>query len=175
VAADALADSQTSPPSAPLLRARLVWLLVGIGVAVTLILVMYPPTARWWTRSRGEHLTLVEAQGRVCLDLPAEASDIRYYQHLRPDQVIVVDFAIPETAFLQWAVQQEWKPEPVVGSITIWPRSAFGDRATEVLVTNGFSYDTLQRGVPNTFSVTYDRATQRAYYEFSSEPLHGED
>lgn len=59
--------------------------------------------------------------------------------------------------------------------VEVWPRSTFGDRITEVVVTDGFSYQTLQRGVPNTFSAIYDRATQRAYYQFSSEPLHGED
>lgn len=160
---------------APLVVSRLVWLLVSLGVTVVLILVSYPSAARWWTRNRGEHLTRVEAQGRVRLDLPAGASDIRYYQHLRPDQVIVVDFAITEGGFLEWAAQHGWRPEPVAGSITVWPRATFGDRIAKVVVTDGYSYQTLQRGVPNTFSVTYDRATQRAYYQFSSEPLHGED
>jgi hypothetical protein len=138
--------------------------LLGLSVAA------YTPAARWLTRSRGEHRTLEEATGRIRLDLPAGASDIRYYQHLHPDQVVVVDFAITEDGFLEWANRQGWKPRQVFGEITIWPRSAFGDRATVVNVTDGLDYTTLSRGARNTFSVTYDRGTRRAYYEFCSEP-----
>jgi hypothetical protein len=126
------------------------------------------------TRSRGEHLTRAEVDGRVQLDIPEEASDIRFYQHRHPETVIADDFAITESDFLAWAARQGWSPKPVVGSIMIWPRSGFGDRATVVEIGDGLSYDTLRRGVPNTLSATYDRRTQRAYYGFSSEP-HGDD
>ncbi|AWM36190.1 hypothetical protein GobsT_60370 [Gemmata obscuriglobus] len=89
-----------------------------------------------------------------------------------PETVIAVDFAITEHDFVAWAVGQGWNPEPIVGSITIWPRSGFGDRATVVEVTDGLGGSTLQRGVPNTYSATYDRRTQRAYYGFCSEPCN---
>jgi hypothetical protein len=153
---------------------RFALLLIAGGVLVVLALTAYAPSARWLTRSRGEHLTRAEVEGRVQLDIPQEASDIRFYQHRRPETVVAADFAITEGDFLDWAARQGWTPEPIVGGITIWPRSGFGDRATVVEVSDGLNYHTLRRGVPNTFSVTYDRLAQRAYYGFSSEP-HGED
>jgi hypothetical protein len=134
----------------------------------------YAPVVRWWTRSGGEHMTLVEARSRVRLDLPDDPSDIRFYQHLRPDEVVLVDFAITESVFLAWAGRQGWKPKPIVGSVTIWPRSAFGDRDTVVPVTDGYEFNTLRRGEPNTFAVTYDRGTRRAFYRFSSTAVAGD-
>lgn len=116
-----------------------------------------------------------EAKGRVRLDLPDAASDIRFYQHLRPHQVVVVDFAITEDVFLEWAARQQWKSKPIVGSVAIWPRSACGDRATVVTVTDGHGYHTIRRGEPDTLSVTYDRGTRRAFYSFRSKPLNGDD
>jgi hypothetical protein len=80
----------------------------------------------------------------------------------------VVDFAITEDAFLEWAARQGWKPKPIVGSVAIWPRSACGDRATMVTVTDGQDYHTLRRGEPDTLSAIYDRGTRRAYYSFRS-------
>src|SRR5438034_3216126 len=123
---------------------RFALLLVVVGSLVVLTIAAYAPVARWLTRSRGEHLTLAEAQGRVRLDLPAGASDIRLYQHLHPDQVVVADFALTEDDFLDWAARQGWKPRRVVESVTVWPRSAFGDRSTEVTVTDGYGYHTLR-------------------------------
>jgi hypothetical protein len=175
VDADALRDTRDPIRGTATSPGRFALYLAAVGGFVVLAIAAYGPCARWLTRSRGEHLTLAEAQGRVRLDLPAGASDIRFYQHLHPDQVIVVDFAATEGDFLAWAAQQGWKPERVVGSVTIWPRSVFGDRSTMVTVTDGYGYHTLQRGAPNTFSVTYDRGTRRAYYQFSSEPNGGED
>lgn len=58
--------------------------------------------------------------------------------------------------------------KPIVGSVRIWPRSAFGDRAAVVTVTDGQDYDTLRRGEPDTLSATYDRGTRRAFYSFRS-------
>lgn len=170
-------DVSALPKSEPTSRGtrlprRFVRVLIGIGV-VTALIMSYAPTARWLTRNRGEHLTLTEAKDRARVALPDTATDIRLYQHLHPGRVVVVDFAITENDFLEWAARQGWKPERIVGSITIWPRSGFGDRVTVVSVTDGLSYDTITRGRPNTFSVTYDRGTQRAYYQFSSEP-HGD-
>jgi hypothetical protein len=153
---------------------RLALLFLAGGTLVVLAVMAYAPSAQWLTRSRGEHLTRAEVEGRVQLDIPEGASDVRFYHHRRPETVVAADFAITESDFLAWAARQGWTPGPIVGSITIWPRSGFGDRATVVEVTDGLSYHTLRRGVPNTFSVTYDRRTQRAYYGFSSEP-HGED
>ena len=77
---------RATPPSTPKprrrwlqfsLRTKLVVasLLVGSGSGVLLGTMLYAPTARWWTRSHGEHLTLAEASGRVRLDLPDSASD----------------------------------------------------------------------------------------------------
>jgi hypothetical protein len=159
------------------LRSKLVWawLLLGFGSVVLFGTMLYAPTARWWTRSSGEHLTLGMARRQVHLDLPDGAADIRFYQHLQPDEVVVVDFAITEDVFLEWAARQGWKPNPVVGSVRIWPRSAFGDWATVVTVTDGHGYHTLRRGEPDTFSVTYDRGTRRAFYSFRSRPLNGDD
>lgn len=153
---------------------RFALLFIASGVLVVLTITAYAPSARWLTRSRGEHLERAEVEGRVQLDIPREASDIRFYQHRHPETVVAADFAITENDFLAWAARQGWTPEPVIGGITIWPRSDFGDQATVVEVTDGLNYHTLRRGVLNTFSVTYDRRTRRAYYGFSSEP-HGED
>lgn len=167
-----------TPPESKLAQRRFsrrqFTVLVAVGCVIALMFVVYVPLLRWWKRSHGEHLTFAEVNGRVRLNLPPVASDIRFYQHLHPDQVIVVDFAISKDDFLEWAARQGWKPEPVVGGITIWPRSDFGDRAAVITVTNGYGYHTLRRGEPNCFSVTYDRGTQRAYYEYCSEP-HGEE
>ena len=159
------------------LRSKLVWawLLLGFGSVLLFGTMLCAPTARWWTRSSGEHLTLGMARGQVRLDLPDGAADIRFYQHLQPAEVVVVDFAIAEDVFLKWAARQGWKPEPVVGSVRIWPRSAFGDWATVVTVTDGHVYRTLRRGEPDTLSVTYDRGTRRAFYSFRSEARNGDD
>jgi hypothetical protein len=98
---------------------RIVFLLAAIGGLGVLVIAAYPPIARWLTRSQGEHLTVAEARSRVRLDLPDGASDIRFYQHLRPDQEVMVDFAITESDFQMWAASQGWETEHVVGSITI--------------------------------------------------------
>lgn len=48
------------------LRKKLVLasLLVGLGTVVLFGTMLYAPTARWWTRRSGEHLTLAEARGK---------------------------------------------------------------------------------------------------------------
>jgi hypothetical protein len=153
---------------------RWAFLVACVG-GIVLVGSAYAPVVRWWTRSGGEHMTLVEARARVRLDLPDDASDIRFYQHLRPDEVVLVDFAITESAFLAWAKGQGWKPKPIVGSVTIWPRSAIGDWDTVVTVTDGYEINTLRRGEPNTFAVAYDRPTRRAFYRFSSTAVAGDD
>ena len=117
---------------------------------------------------KGEHLTLAEAQGRFQLALPETAADIRFYQHLKPDQVVVADFAVSEDAFLEWAKQQGWEPKPIQGTRTMRPGLRFGE-ATTVLITDGYSHINIFRGEPNPFSVTFDRKTKRVYYWFSSE------
>jgi len=165
--------------NAPICRAlhlprRLTLLLVAVSALALLTIAAYGPSARWLTRSRGEHLTRAEVEGCVPLDLPEGAFDVRIYQHRHPETVVAVDFAITERDFLAWAARQAWTPEPIVGGITIWPRSGFSDQVTMVQVRDGLNYHTLWRGAPNTFSVTYDRGTQRAYYGFTSEP-RGED
>jgi hypothetical protein len=150
-------------------------LIVLAGACVITLALVYKPVARSCTSSFGEHLTLAQATVRdVHLALPSQAEDIRFYQHFQPDQSVKVDFAISEDDFLNWAEQQGWKPVPIVGSITVWPRSRFGDHETEIRIIDGYVYNTLRRGTPNTFSVVYDRQSGRAYYNFQSEPL-GED
>ena len=67
--------SMTTPPPTPKprrrwlqfsLRTKLVWawLLRGFGSVVLFGTMLYAPTARWWTRRSGEHLTLAEARGK---------------------------------------------------------------------------------------------------------------
>lgn len=116
----------------------------------------------------------LKSRSRVHLNLPDDASDIRFYQHLRPDEVVLVDFAITESAFLARAREQGWKPRPIVGRVTIWPPSAFGDPDTVVTVTDGYEFNTRRRGEPNTIVVTYDRGTRRAFYRFSSTAVAGD-
>ena len=152
------------------LRYRFGILLVGASALVVMTVAFYASTARWLTRSRGEHLVWADAKDCIQLDLPAGASDVRYYQHLQPDVVIAADFAILESDFLAWAAQQGWTPKPIVGSITVWPRSGFGDRITLVKITDGLNYNTIRRGLPNRLSVTYDRGAGRAYFTFSEKP-----
>jgi hypothetical protein len=159
----------------PVLSAgRLTLLGAGIICVVVLVTCVYPPLARSYTTSHGAHLTLAEARQRdIQLDLPPEASDICFYQHLKPDQVVRVDFAITEDAFLTWATRQGWRPEKSDesgGGVKMWPGydSGFGD--TQVHVTDGYFYHTWERGMPNTFSVLHDRRSQRAAYSFHSEP-----
>jgi hypothetical protein len=152
-----------------LLSALMVGLLVFAWVSVKPIL------ERWHTSSKGEHLTHKEAgQVGVRLNFPPEGSDIRFYQHLLPDQVVIVDFAIEEKSFLRWADKEGWGPKRIVGSIMIMPRAKFGDNSTVVEVTDGYMNSTDQRGTPNTFTVVYDLKTQRAYYQFDSLP-HNEN
>lgn len=117
---------------------------------------------------KGEHLTLAEARGRVQLELPDTAADIRFYQHLKPDQVVIVDFAISEDAFLQWAATRGWKLNSRIGSLTIQPGLRFGD-PTRITISDGYILRHIFRGEPNPFSVTFDRKTMRVYYWFSSE------
>jgi hypothetical protein len=154
---------------------RFALLFIAGGALVVLTIMAYALYAHRLTRSpgehlAGEHLARAEVDGRVQLDIPEGASDVRFYQHQHPETVVAVDFAITESDFLAWTTRQGWTPKPIVGAITIWPRSRFGDRATVVHVTNGLRYDTIRRGAPNTFWLTYDWGTQRAYYGFSSEP-----
>ncbi len=143
---------------------------VAVAAFAMMAMAFYAPTARWLTHSRGEHLVRADAEGRIQLDLPEGASDIRYYQHSHPEIIIATDFAITEGDFVAWAGRQGWKPKPIVGAITVWPRSRCGDSVTVVKITNGLSYHTVRRGEPNTLSVTYDRGTHRAYFTFNSEP-----
>jgi hypothetical protein len=141
-------------------------LLIAVGV------VAYAPVAKWLAFTSGEHLTYQEATRRgVGLDLPTTATDIRFCQWSLPDRVVAVDFAISEDAFREWAANQGWNPEEIVGSITIWPRACFGDESTEIEVTKGLMYSTAERGASNTFSVDYDRDSGRAYYHFTSATL----
>lgn len=125
-------------------------------------------------RSRDEHLAVEVARTRVDLPLPDESSDVRFTRDAGEERVLSVDFAVPEEAFRRWAAARGWPVKPVVGSVTIRPRAAFGDLRTVVVVTDGLSYDTLSRGEPNTVGVTYDRGTGRAYYRFDSAPAFGE-
>ncbi|HEX4612203.1 MAG TPA: hypothetical protein VH092_28675 [Urbifossiella sp.] len=150
---------------------RLAALILGGGVCLAVAVVAYTPVVRRLTRDRDEHLTLVRAKGRVRLDLPAGATDIRFYQHLRPDQLVFVDFTVEEGVFLEWAARQGWAPERIAGGHTVWPRLGFGDRETEVRVADGYAYrNPRQRAAPNTVVVTYDRERRRAYYAYWSEP-----
>ncbi len=149
---------------------RFVIVLVAVAAFVMMAIAFYAPIARWLTHSRGEHLVRADADGRIQLDVPEGASDIRYYQHSHPEIIIATDFAITEGDFVAWAARQGWTPEPIVGGITVWPRLGFGDRVTVVKIKDGLSYNTMRRGAPNTLSVTYDRGTRRAYFTFNSEP-----
>ena len=152
------------------LRRRIAVLLVAVSAFTVMAVAFYAPSARWVTHSRGEHLVWADAEDRIRLDLPEGASDIRYYQHSHPDAVIATDFAITEDDFVAWVERRGWTPEPIVGAITVWPRSGFGDHVTVVKIKDGLSYKTIRRGAPNTLSVTYDRGTRRAYFTFNSEP-----
>jgi len=150
---------------------RLLYLALVLGVLALALFMARAPLLRWFTSSSGEHLSFDEASRLgIQLDLPPEASDIRFYQHLQPDQVVIVDFAVSEEAFLRWANRQGWTPEKVGGSITIRPRAAFGDKSTAVEVRDGYFAHTLLPDEPDTFSVVYDRQSGRAYYHFDSSP-----
>jgi hypothetical protein len=142
-----------------------------VGITATLLLAenVFTPAVQRWTSIKDEHLAFSDAKGQIPLDLPADASDIRFYQHTFPDQVVAADFAISETSFLEWAKRLSWNPKPIQGSITVWPRSAFGDKVTEVQITNGLFDTNDSRGQRNVFSLVYDRAHQRAHYGFRSE------
>lgn len=142
--------------------------IVGVAAVVVLAAACNAPPAPPSGVDQGEHLTLAEAQGRVQLELPETAADIRFYQHLKPDQVVVVDFAVSEDAFLQWAAARGWKLNPRIGSRTIQPRLRFGD-PTKITISDGYILHHVFRGMPNPFSVTFDRKTKRVYYWFSSE------
>lgn len=151
---------------------RLVFIGLVLGVLVLALFMARAPLLRWATASSGEHLSLDEANKYdLQLELPPEASDIRFYQHLEPDQVVIIDFAISEEGFMKWAKRQGWTPEKVRGSITIHPRASFGDRSTKVEVKDGYSHHNLVPGEPNTFSVVFDRPSGRAFYQFHSEPI----
>jgi hypothetical protein len=155
-------------------RARL-GLVVAVAGCAALLYAAYAPAVRWYTRTRGEHMTAEQVRGLVAVDLPAGAADVRFYQHLRPDRVVVVDFAVDENGFLEWAARHGWRPEPIGGGVTVWPRLGFGDRKSEVVITDGYTYrNPRQRAAPNTVLVLYDRVRRRAYYSFWSAPQAGE-
>jgi hypothetical protein len=137
-------------------------------VAIVLLLLVTACAPKAPTGDKGEHLTLAEVKGRVQLELPEVASDIRFYQHLNPDKVVEVEFAISEKAFLEWTAQQGWKVKPINGIVIIRPRSRFGDH-TSIDVHDGLHFRKDFRGVPNHFSVTFNRKTGRASYDFGSE------
>ncbi len=157
-------------------RRRLVLALAAGAGVILLASAAYTPAARWLTRTCGEHLTVAETKSLVQPHLPADASDVRFYQHLHPDRLIFVDFTIDERGFLEWAARRDWRPEPIAGSAAVWPRLGFGDQDTVVRITNGYRYrNNAQRGAPNTVVVYYDRAARRAYYAFWSAPRDEED
>jgi hypothetical protein len=151
--------------------------LVLVCVALILVaLAAYKPASRRLTRDSGEHLTRAETPDRIRLDLPAGASDVRFYLHTRPEEVVTVDFALDEKDFLEWAAGQSWKLERIGAAVTLWPRLGFGDRQTEVKITDGYTYRNHRgRSAPNTVMVHYDRAGRRAYYAFWSAPQGGEE
>lgn len=150
-------------------------LLLGCVAFCLVAVAVYAPAARLMTRDRGEGLTAAAARGRVRLDLPAGASDVRFYQQTQPDELVFADFAVDEAGFLEWATRQGWKVEPVGGQVVIWPRLGFNDRATVVRITDGIQYRKNDaRGMPNAVVVTYDRKTRRAYYGYWSAPREGE-
>ncbi|HXG12507.1 MAG TPA: hypothetical protein VNK04_22315 [Gemmataceae bacterium] len=164
-------DRNPQRPRPMPLAQRLLYLALVVGVPALALFMARGPILRWFTASSGEHLTFDEAsRSGIALDLPPEASDIRFYQHLQPDRVVIVDFAIGEDAFLQWAERQGWQPQKITGSITIRPRAAFGDRNTTVEVRDGYFAHTLLPEESETFSVVYDRSSGRAYYHFDSAP-----
>jgi hypothetical protein len=167
---------QPAPGSKPARSPRLRTMLLLGCVAFCLVAVaVYAPTARLLTRDRGEGLAAGAARGRVRLDLPAGASDIRFYQHTQPDVLVFADFAVDEAGFLEWAVRQGWRPEPVVKQVVVWPRLGFNDRATVVRITDGIKYRSNPApGMPNAVVVTYDRKTRRAYFGYWSAPRAGE-
>ncbi len=171
------APGSNAPPPGRAARSprRLIALLLVCVGCVLLALVVYAPVARRLTRDRGEHLTVEAARDRVRLDLPAGASDVRFYQHTRPDELVFVDFTIDEAGFLDWATRQGWKTERVREPVSVWPRLGFGDRATVVAITDGLTFrNNPGRAAPNTVVVNYDRVRRRAYYGFWSEPRAGE-
>ena len=150
-------------------------LLLGCVAFCLVAVVVYAPAARLLTRDRGEGLTAAEVRGRVRLDLPAGASDVRFYQHSRPDELVFVDFAVDEAGFLEWTARRGWRVEPVGSRVVVWPRLGFNDRATVVRVTDGIKYRSNPApGMPNAVVVTYDRKTRRAYYGYWSAPRAGE-
>ncbi|HYH67857.1 MAG TPA: hypothetical protein VD866_24380 [Urbifossiella sp.] len=160
-----------TPHSSPLTRRGRVALLVALAACGLVAVAAYPPAARWWTRSRGEGLTADDARGRMPLDLPPGASDVRYYLHTQPDKVLVLDFAVDEFKFLVWASSHGWAPELLRTPVTITPRLGFGDRKTTVNVADGYGFrNHRDQGAPDTVIVVYDRLRRRAFYSYFSAP-----
>ncbi len=146
-------------------------LLVALAVCSLVGVLAYAPAARWWTRSRGENLSAIDARTRQPLDLPAGAHDVRYYLHTHPDRVLVLDFAVEEFAFLVWASAHGWAMEPLREGVTLMPRLGFGDGKTTVVVANGYGFrNHRDPRAPDTVMVVYDRTKQRAFYAYWSAP-----
>jgi hypothetical protein len=144
--------------------------LVAVAACVMIAMACYAPTAKWLAHTRGEHMVRADAEGRIQLDVPERAFDIRYAQHSHSDVVIAADFAIKEDDFVAWAERQGWVPEPTVGAITVWPGAGFGDYVTVVKTKGGLSYKTIRRPAANALSGIYDRGTHCAYFILNSEP-----
>ena len=132
----------------------------GPLLLIVVLAIAFEWITRWYTSTGGEHLTVAEATDRgIELSLPTEAEDIRFSQHLRPEVVVDVDFAVSEAAFLAWAERMGWNVRETGGTADSSETDA------------GFRYTDFQPGKPNTTFVKYDRHTGRAYYTFRSEPF----
>jgi hypothetical protein len=95
-----LPETSTSIHGVIRLSRRMTFPLIAVGVLAGLMITTCGPSARWMTRSRGEHLTRAEVNGRVQVDIPEGASDVRFYQHRHPESVVAADFPITEGDFL---------------------------------------------------------------------------
>lgn len=164
-------SASPTPRKPGLSRRGRIALLVAIVACGLVAVAAYPPAARWYTRSRGEHLTADDARGRQPLDLPPGASDVRYYLHTQPDRVLVLDFAVDELPFLVWASAHGWAMEPLRERAALTPRLGFGDSKTEVVVADGYGFrNHRDRTAPDTVLVVYDSVKRRAYYSYWSAP-----
>jgi hypothetical protein len=136
---------------------------------------LYNLSARSPTPVIGEHLT-IEGAAAHGLDFafPADASDIQFYKQQHPELELRIDFKVSEEGFLTWAQERGWNARPIVGSITVGPSAQIECPVPTSLVTDGYSYSTLQRGKPDTVLVVYDRVVGRAYYFFQAAPMYDE-
>lgn len=122
----------------------------------------------------GQQLSLGQAQSKIEISLPSQASRISYYQRNAPGRVVSLDFEIDEPSFLEWAAHQQWDAKPIVGAIRVDVLDHQGKVGKTVQVTEGHYYTTLLRGEPNTMSVVFDRPNTHAYYYFQSAPVYGD-